>query len=199
MTCKDNYDGSCSVDYIPTEVGDYDVSIKFADKHIPGSPFKVQVEEEIDNKGVRAYGPGLEPEMVREGVPAKFIVDTSMAKMSKLDVKLKADRGHQIQKPEIKHRGEGVYEVTYQPPPAGTNLQIDVNYGNEKVKGSPYNIKVLPLCEPEKVVMSGPGVSPVVTASFPTDFVVDTSKAGYGDLEVQVLVRMNNVLSIKSY
>lgn len=41
MTCKDNRDGSCSVEYIPTEPGDYDVSIKFADQHIPGSPFKV--------------------------------------------------------------------------------------------------------------------------------------------------------------
>ena len=41
MTCKDNRDGSCSVEYLPTEPGDYDIGIKFADKHIPGSPFKV--------------------------------------------------------------------------------------------------------------------------------------------------------------
>lgn len=41
MTCKDNCDGSCTVEYIPLEAGDYDVSIKFADQHIPGSPFKV--------------------------------------------------------------------------------------------------------------------------------------------------------------
>lgn len=41
MTCKDNRDGSCSVEYTPTESGEYDVSIQFAEKHIPGSPFKV--------------------------------------------------------------------------------------------------------------------------------------------------------------
>jgi hypothetical protein len=41
MTCKDNRDGSCSVEYIPTEPGEYDVAIKFADQHISGSPFKV--------------------------------------------------------------------------------------------------------------------------------------------------------------
>lgn len=41
MTCKDNRDGSCSVEYTPTEAGEYDVSIQFAEKHIPGSPFKV--------------------------------------------------------------------------------------------------------------------------------------------------------------
>lgn len=41
MTCKDNRDGSCSIEYVPTECGDYDISIKFAEEHIPGSPFKV--------------------------------------------------------------------------------------------------------------------------------------------------------------
>lgn len=41
MTCKDNRDGSCSVEYSPTEPGEYDVTIKFADQHISGSPFKV--------------------------------------------------------------------------------------------------------------------------------------------------------------
>ena len=41
MTCRDNRDGSCTVEYVPTEAGDYDISIKFADQPIPGSPFKV--------------------------------------------------------------------------------------------------------------------------------------------------------------
>lgn len=42
MTCRDNRDGSCTVEYVPTEAGDYDISIKFADQFIPGSPFKVR-------------------------------------------------------------------------------------------------------------------------------------------------------------
>lgn len=36
MNCKDNRDGSCTVEYIPAEAGDYDISIKFADQDIPG-------------------------------------------------------------------------------------------------------------------------------------------------------------------
>lgn len=43
MTCKDNRDGSCSVEYTPTVAGEYDVTIRFADQHIPGSPFKVSM------------------------------------------------------------------------------------------------------------------------------------------------------------
>ncbi|XP_025155051.1 filamin-A isoform X3 [Harpegnathos saltator] len=184
---KDNYDGSCTVEYVPTEPGDYEISIKFAEQHIPGSPFKVQVVSDSEAKNVVAYGPGLEPEMVREGVPAKFTVDTSACRsMASLDVRLKTDKG-QVQKPQIKSRSDGLYEVTYQPPLAGSNVQVGVTYGGEDIKGSPYKVKVSPTVEPSKVVLSGPGVSPVCTASFPTDFVVDTSQAGYGDLEVQVL------------
>lgn len=193
MDGKDNYDGSCTVEYVPTEPGDYDISIKFAEQHIPGSPFKVQVVADSEAKNVVAYGPGLEPEMVREGVPAKFTVDTSACRSAAtLDVRLKTDKG-QIQKPQIKSRGDGLYEVTYQPPPGGSNVQVGVTYGGEDIKGSPFKVKVAPTVEPSKVVLSGPGVSPVCTASFPTDFVVDTSQAGYGDLEVQVLVSPANV------
>ena len=47
VKCKDNYDGSCSVEYVPSEPGDYDVSIRFADEHIPGSPFKVPADIQV--------------------------------------------------------------------------------------------------------------------------------------------------------
>ncbi|XP_077282672.1 filamin A protein cher isoform X3 [Temnothorax americanus] len=184
---KDNYDGSCTVEYVPTEPGDYEIGIKFAEQNIPGSPFKIEVVSDSEAKNVIAYGPGLQPEMVREGVPAKFTVDTSKcAKAAQLDVRLSTDKG-QAQKPQIKNKGNGLYEVTYQPPPAGSNVHVGVTYDGEDINGSPYKVKVLPTVEPSKVTLSGPGVSPVCTASFPTDFVVDTSNAGYGDLEVQVV------------
>ncbi|CAD6204963.1 GSCOCG00003073001-RA-CDS [Cotesia congregata] len=186
MTCTDNYDGSCSVEYVPTEPGEYDVAIKFDKENIPGSPFKVQVENGIDAKDVTAYGPGLEPQMIREGIPAQFVVDTSKCDPAQLDIKLKTDKG-QMQKPDIKHRGDGVYEVTYQPPAAGSNIQVGVLYGDQDIPGSPFKFQVNPTVEPNKVVLSGPGVASACTASFPVDFIVDTSKAGYGDLEVQVL------------
>ncbi|XP_011868572.1 PREDICTED: filamin-A isoform X1 [Vollenhovia emeryi] len=184
---KDNYDGSCTVEYVPTEPGDYEIGIKFAEQNIPGSPFKIEVVSDSEAKNVIAYGPGLQPEMVREGVPTKFTVDTSKcAKAAQLDVRLSTDKG-QAQKPQIKSKGDGLYEVTYQPPPAGSNVHVGVTYDGEDINGSPYKVKILPTVEPSKVTLSGPGVSPVCTASFPTDFVVDTSNAGYGDLEVQVV------------
>lgn len=36
MSCKDNKDGSCTVEYIPFTPGDYDVNITFGGQPIPG-------------------------------------------------------------------------------------------------------------------------------------------------------------------
>lgn len=50
-------------------------------------------------------------------------------------------------------------------------------------------MKVKPRCEPKKVKVSGPAFSEKgVPASIPTDLIIDTSQAGFGDLEVQVMV-----------
>jgi hypothetical protein len=56
MTCKDNRDGSCTVEYIPTEPGDYDITIKFADQDIPGEAFSnvylICIHEKFSEKAV---------------------------------------------------------------------------------------------------------------------------------------------------
>lgn len=36
MSCKDNKDGSCDVEYIPYAPGPYDVNITYGGQHIPG-------------------------------------------------------------------------------------------------------------------------------------------------------------------
>lgn len=41
VTCKDNHDGTCTVDYVPTKAGDYDITVKFADKDIPGTFYPI--------------------------------------------------------------------------------------------------------------------------------------------------------------
>lgn len=36
MFCKDNKDGSCSVEYMPFTAGDYDININYGGQPIPG-------------------------------------------------------------------------------------------------------------------------------------------------------------------
>ena len=37
VTCRDNRDGTCTVEYVPNEGGIYDIAVKFADENIPGN------------------------------------------------------------------------------------------------------------------------------------------------------------------
>ncbi|CAF1686139.1 unnamed protein product, partial [Adineta ricciae] len=46
--CKDNQDGTCIMEYLPTKAGQYDIAIKFAEQHVPGSPFHVNVRDRLD-------------------------------------------------------------------------------------------------------------------------------------------------------
>lgn len=43
ISCKDNKDGTCTVSYLPSVTGDYNIIVKFDDKHIPGSPFTARI------------------------------------------------------------------------------------------------------------------------------------------------------------
>ena len=43
INCVDNEDGTCTVDFVPTEPGDYTIHVRFADEEIPGSPFTCNV------------------------------------------------------------------------------------------------------------------------------------------------------------
>lgn len=187
MTCKDNRDGSCSVEYVPTEPGEYDVAIKFADNHIPGSPFKVLVGAEVDESLVKAYGPGLEPNKCRAGIPAKFKIDASKAGPAPVAVNITSDSEPISRRPEVKDNGDGTFDVTYIPPVEGTNLQAHILYNGKAVPNSPFPIKVKPTAEADKVKITGPGISEKgIPASIPTTVKIDTSDAGFGDLEVKV-------------
>ncbi|XP_031347323.1 filamin-A isoform X1 [Photinus pyralis] len=188
MTCADNRDGSCSVEYIPTEAGEYDVTIKFADEHITGSPFKVNIEYEVDADLVTAYGPGLDPSHCRTGVPTKFTIDTSKSGRAPLSVNIRSDQGALPKKPEIVDNGDGIYDVTYIPPNEGANLQAQILYNGKDIPHSPFPLRVRPYAEPDNVKLSGPCITEKsVPASIPTTIQVDTNDAGYGDLEVRIM------------
>lgn len=68
INCRDNGDGTCSVAYLPTEVGDYSINITFNDEHIPGSPFQAIVTPEPDLKSIRVSGNGIQPHGTRNKI-----------------------------------------------------------------------------------------------------------------------------------
>lgn len=43
ISCTDNQDGTCTVSYLPVLPGDYNILVKYNDKHIPGSPYVAKI------------------------------------------------------------------------------------------------------------------------------------------------------------
>ncbi|XP_072277321.1 filamin-B [Pyxicephalus adspersus] len=215
MSCKDNKDGSCSVEYIPYAPGDYDVNITYDGEHIPGSPFKVPVKDVVDPSKVKVAGPGL-GNAVRAKIPQQFVVDTSKAGIAPLSVEVTGPRADEtdslskrsplraisnffkgdfkrdakepgIAEPvEISDNGDGTHTVAYTPSVEGP-YTVSVQYADEEIPRSPFKVKVLPTYDPSKVTASGPGLSSQgVLASLPVDFAVNAKDAGLGDLSVLI-------------
>ncbi|NWU93714.1 FLNA protein, partial [Upupa epops] len=185
MSCKDNKDGSCTVEYIPFTAGDYDVNITFGGHPIPGSPFRVPVKDVVDPSKVKCSGPGLGPS-VRARVPQTFTVDCSGAGLAPLEVTLLGPSG--LAEPvEVRDNGDGTHKVTYTPATDGP-YTVAVKFADQEVPRSPFKIKVLPAHDASKVRASGPGLSASgIPASLPVEFTIDARDAGEGLLTVQIL------------
>uniref|UniRef100_W5KSA5 Filamin C n=1 Tax=Astyanax mexicanus TaxID=7994 RepID=W5KSA5_ASTMX len=185
MSCKDNKDGSCSVEYIPFTPGDYDVNITFGGLPIPGSPFRVPVRELVDPSKVRCSGPGL-GNGVRAHVPQTFTVDCSKAGLAPLEVLLYGPTGT-TEPVSITDNGDGTHTVIYTPAKDGP-YTVCVKYADQEVPRSPFKIKALPAHDASKVRASGPGLNASgVPASLPVEFTIDARDAGEGLLTVQIL------------
>ena len=77
------------------------------DKHIPGSPFKVHIDNPVDSSRVRAYGPGVEPNKVRANTPANFKIDATKSGRAPVAVDVTSDRGAVAKRPEVYDNGDG--------------------------------------------------------------------------------------------
>ena len=131
MQCKDNRDGSCTVEYLPTKAGNYDISVKFADQHIPGSPFKVPIQDIVDPRKVRAYGPGLDPRGVKVNEPANFIIDTSEAGEANLEVYFTDASGKRLPA-QLSSNGDGTYQASYVATMEG-RCTIEIKYAGQNI------------------------------------------------------------------
>uniref|UniRef100_A0A7N8XHM8 Filamin B n=1 Tax=Mastacembelus armatus TaxID=205130 RepID=A0A7N8XHM8_9TELE len=183
MSCKDNKDGSCSVEYVPLTPGIYDVNITYGGDHIPGSPFKVPVKDVVDPSKVKVSGPGV-GSAVRANIPQSFMVDCRKAGVAPLAVAVTAPKG--IAEPvEVKDNGDGTHMVSYTPSVEGP-YSVAVQYAEEDVPRSPFKFRVLPTHDASKVRASGPGLTSGVPASFPVEFNIDAKDAGQGQLSVLI-------------
>lgn len=154
IECQDNGDGTCSVNYLPTEPGEYAINILFAEQHIPGSPFKAAVRSALDPGKVTASGPGLE--RAKAGEPATFTVDCTRAGEAELTIEIVSETGAKAEV-HIQKTAEGIFSVTYIPPFHGTHT-ITIKYGGHMIPQFPKVLQVEPSVDTSGVHVYGPGV-----------------------------------------
>nr|XP_029490900.1 filamin-C-like [Oncorhynchus nerka] len=184
ITCKDNKDGSCSVEYVPFTPGEYDVNINFGGHPIPGSPFRVPVRDVVDPSKVKCSGLGL-GDRVRAHLPQTFTVDTIQAGQANLEVSLIGPSGSEPV--AVKNNSDGTHTVNYTPVHDGP-YTVSVKYGDQEVPRSPFKVRSQPGHDASKVCASGPGLDKSgVPASLPVEFTIDARDAGEGLLTVQIL------------
>uniref|UniRef100_A0A8K9WSS4 Calponin-homology (CH) domain-containing protein n=1 Tax=Oncorhynchus mykiss TaxID=8022 RepID=A0A8K9WSS4_ONCMY len=184
MTCKDNKDGSCSVEYVTFTPGEYDVNINFGGHPIPGSPFRVPVRDVVDPSQVKCSGLGL-GDRVRAHLPQTFTVDTIQAGQANLQVSLIGPSGSEPV--AVKNNSDGTHTVNYTPVHDGP-YTVSVKYGDQEVPHSPFKVRSQPGHDASKVCASGPGLDKSgVPASLPVEFTIDDRDAGEGLLTVQIL------------
>lgn len=135
---EDRRDGSCVVAYRVSEPGDYAVSIKFNDEHIPNSPFSVYVPPDAAAtsrlSSVLAFD-----QAVPIGRPLAFTVNYTVAN-AKLRAVVESPSGSEDEA-IVQEIDRGQYAVRFIPKESGPHL-IHVLLDEHHIPGSPFRILV---------------------------------------------------------
>ena len=181
----DNADGSYSVSYTAHTPGSYNITIKFYEKEIPGSPFKLDVVQRGDAGKCKAYGPVLHPNSTHiAGNPLEINVDATEAGTGELHAMV---LGPEDLKPKVYIVNEsGIYSIKWDVPEPG-RYQIHIWWAEQYIPGSPFKIKVNHGPNAAFVNAYGPGLEPSFEiGSGSSDFTIETKNAGIGTITVRI-------------
>lgn len=131
-----------SVKFEPQGHGRYYINAFWSGEHIPGSPFKLKIHPQPSAANVKAYGPGLEEEVVIEK-RAEFTIDTSNAGVGTLSVRVHGVKGKY--KVECQPKSEGEPRIVlgaYEPMEAG-DYTVAITFEGDHIPGSPFEVKVV--------------------------------------------------------
>ncbi len=164
FTVTDNRDGTKSVVYTPSSLGDVDIEVTFAGTPIPGSPFHLLIRNRSESDGFDAISidlPGsLKLSTCKEISGHRGSVE--IAGLSLMDVKFRIGVPHQFKlhcedlgdvPPDISCKPHDAAEIVITPAP-GENTYwceiiplkagkptLSVKYDGNHIHGSPFNVK----------------------------------------------------------
>ena len=180
---KDRKDGSCHVSYTVEEPGEYSVGIKFNDKHIPGSPYKVYIQPSSDDaERVRLSNVAEIP--IEPDAPQTMLLNMNGAD-GDVECRIVAPSGREDDC-FITPLGNGEHSVRFVPKEEGIH-HLHARFNGVHIPGSPFKIIVgnINNNDPSTVVVHGEGIRHGRTGT-KSRFVIDTSSVGAGTLSITV-------------
>ncbi|RXG70649.1 Filamin-A [Armadillidium vulgare] len=167
------------VNFTPTELGEYLLSIQFGGQPISAAPYRLTCTPGGSANSVKAWGPGLS-----YGVQ-NLLIDTREAGQGGLGVTVEGPCEAAI---NCRDNGDGTCAVAYLPTETGI-YSINITFNDEHIHGSPFTATVTGDSPLKPITVSGDGIQPHgVFVDIPTDFVVDTRALGNHDGKVLCLI-----------
>ena len=185
MELKEATDGQFNGFYVPSQAGNYKVTLTWAGVNIPDSPFDVTVAPTPpDASKVKVHGPGVESKHLTVGKPAQFTILASNAGRGDPSVDVRTRKGNV--ECDIKDNGDGTYDCRYVPDAEG-DVFVKVRWSNVMIPNSPFHVGAEPPVDASLVSASGPGVQPSgLRTGQPAPFHIKTRGAGPGKLDMEV-------------
>ncbi|XP_067668832.1 filamin-A-like isoform X1 [Haliotis asinina] len=132
-------DGRYRYTFTPTDVGHYDVNVKFNDEQIPGCPVVVNVEEQVPTF-ITINFRGVEALNVRDRNHFILHMDGHHVDSDALQTRIKAPSGELVPA-NLVRQSDGDYKVEWTPTMAGKH-SVDVLFAGQQIQGSPFFINV---------------------------------------------------------
>lgn len=182
---KDRKDGSCYVSYRVIESGEYKISIKFNDTDIPDSPFKVYIMPQVSDAKKVQVGPLPSESSLRINEPVTITIRRNGAR-GHIDAKVVSPNGIEDDC-FVSAMDDDNSVMRFIPKENGVHA-VHVRINGIHVPNSPFKLKVgRDEGDPSAVHAFGPGLMDnAVFAGVLTEFTIDTSHAGHGNLSVTI-------------
>lgn len=180
---KDRKDGSCFVSYRVSEPGEYKVSIKFNDQHIQDSPFRAYIMPQILDAKKIEIGP-LPPESsLSVNLPVTVLIRHNGLR-GLADAKVVSPAGLEDDC-FVSQIDEDTSALRFVPKENGLHA-VYIRWNGVHIPASPVKIRIgRDDSDPNAVTARGPGIADVFSG-LRTEFIIDTSRAGQGNLSVTV-------------
>ncbi|XP_041099448.1 filamin-A-like [Polyodon spathula] len=173
--CTDNQDGTCTVSYLPVLPGDYNILVKYNDKHIAGSPFVSKITGDDS----------MRMSQLKVGSTADIPLDIGESDLSQLTASVTTPSGRE-EPCLLKMLRNGHVGISFVPKETGEHL-VSIKKNGRHIPSSPITVMInqSEIGDASRVRVSGPGLTEGQTFE-PAEFIIDTREAGYGGLSLSI-------------